>query len=141
MSKGRLILLAIAVLAVGGLGLRYSGVREPATPAGSGAPLAQVAVPALSGVAKDGETAFNRLCASCHGANAAGLDGAGPPLVHIVYEPNHHGDAAFHLAAQRGVRSHHWPFGDMPPVEDATAADVDRIVAYVRTLQRANGIN
>jgi len=40
-----------------------------------------------------------------------------------------------------GVRGHHWPFGDMPPVEGVTRGDVTMIIAYIRELQRANGIN
>ena len=47
---------------------------------------------------------------------------------------------AFLLAAKQGVRAHHWPFGDMPPVPGVSEQDVGRIVAYVRTLQKANGI-
>ena len=88
-----------------------------------------------------GAKAFEENCAACHGANAAGRDGIGPPLVHIIYEPSHHGDQSFHLAAMNGVRAHHWPFGNMPPVEGVTTSDVESIVAYVRALQRANGIN
>ncbi len=48
---------------------------------------------------------------------------------------------AFLMAARNGVRSHHWKFGDMPPVEGITDAEVKTIVAYVRALQQANGIN
>ena len=44
------------------------------------------------------------------------------------------------LAARRGVRAHHWGFGDMPPVEGVTDADIAAIIAYVRTLQKANGV-
>ncbi len=87
-----------------------------------------------------GKRAFDATCAGCHGANAAGQDGVAPPLVHKIYEPSHHGDAAFHRAALQGVRAHHWGFGDMPPVEGLTRADVDAIVAYIRELQRANDI-
>jgi len=105
------------------------------------APLVSVTVPVLGGAAKIGETAFNAKCASCHGANAAGQDGVAPPLVHKIYEPSHHCDGAFLMAAQNGVRAHHWPFGDMPPVEGVTQGDVKNIVAYVRALQRENGIN
>ena len=50
---------------------------------------------------------------------AAGHDGAGPPLVHKIYQPGHRSDMAFVLAAQNGVRAHHWPFGNRPPVEGA----------------------
>lgn len=47
---------------------------------------------------------------------------------------------AFQMAVVQGVRAHHWPFGDMPPQEGLTRADVRNIIAYVRELQRANGI-
>ncbi len=88
-----------------------------------------------------GAQAFEENCAACHGANASGRDGMGPPLVHVIYEPSHHGDRSFHLAAMNGVRAHHWTFGNMPAVEGPTTSDVETIVAYVRALQRANGIN
>jgi mono/diheme cytochrome c family protein len=99
-----------------------------------------VTVPELSETANEGEAAFNRLCASCHGRNAAGQDGVAPPLIHKIYEPGHHGDASFLLAARNGVRAHHWPFGNMPPVEGITDPEIAEIVVYVRELQRANGI-
>jgi hypothetical protein len=73
--------------------------------------------------------------------NAAGQDGVAPPLVHIIYEPSHHGDESFQRAVAMGVRGHHWPFGDMPPVGGITRADVKMITFYIRELQLANGIN
>lgn len=105
------------------------------------APLAEVLVPAsLSEAEAMGERAFDALCAICHGTNAAGRDGIAPPLVHRIYHPGHHSDAAFHIAVQNGVRAHHWSFGNMPPIEGVTRAEVETIVAYVRALQRENGI-
>lgn len=86
-----------------------------------------------------GESTFNANCAVCHGERALGTD-RGPPLVHIHYEPNHHADIAFHMAVERGVRAHHWSFGDMPPIEGVDSNRVDGIVAYVRFLQREGGI-
>ena len=131
-------LLSAAVLAV----LLWGGLTEEGGGSESaGAAMVSVTVPELTGPALEGEGLFRENCAACHGDNAAGRDGAGPPLVHKIYEPGHHGDGAFVLAALRGVRAHHWPFGDMPPVEGVTQDDVERIVAYVRKLQRANGIN
>ena len=104
--------------------------------------LAEVALPAsLSASARVGKTAFEAKCAACHGANAAGQDGVAPPLVHIIYEPSHHGDESFQRAVAYGVRGHHWPFGDMSPVEGLTRGDVSMIIAYIRELQRANGID
>ncbi len=111
-----------------------------ATSGERGAPLAVVKVPVLSAAAEVGKVAFDANCASCHGANAAGQDGVAPPLVHKIYEPNHHGDASFLLAARNGVRAHHWRFGDMPQIKDVSDQEVDNIIAYVRELQRANGI-
>ncbi len=99
-----------------------------------------VSVPPLSGDARVGERMFNENCATCHGANAAGSD-QGPPLVHKIYEPGHHADGSFYNAVRNGVRAHHWNFGDMPPQPGVSADAVSRIIAYVRTLQRANGIN
>ncbi len=98
-----------------------------------------VSVPPLSDKAQAGRIAFNANCALCHGPNAAGSS-LGPPLVHKIYEPGHHQDFAFRNAAQRGVQSHHWQFGDMPPVPAVSENDVERIICYIRELQRANGV-
>ena len=88
-----------------------------------------------------GASAYDAVCSACHGRNAQGQDGVAPPLVHKIYEPSHHGDMAFVLAAQNGVRAHHWEFGNMPAVEGVTRSDILAIVAYIRALQRANGID
>ncbi|ETA50751.1 c-type cytochrome [Ponticoccus alexandrii] len=87
-----------------------------------------------------GQTAFNAVCAACHGDNGAGRQGMGPPFINAIYKPGHHGDMAFLVAVQNGVQAHHWPFGNMPPQQGLTRADVANIVAYVRALQRTNGI-
>ncbi|MBN7756660.1 cytochrome c [Nitratireductor aquimarinus] len=94
----------------------------------------------FSGAALMGQRAFNSTCAACHGANAAGSD-AGPPLVHRIHEPSHHGDEAFELAVKNGVRAHHWKFGNTPLQPEFTDADLSAVIAYVRELQRANGID
>jgi len=98
-----------------------------------------VVVPELSEEARAGADVFDRRCSTCHGRNAAGSS-AGPPLVHRVYRSAHHADVAFALAIQRGVRSHHWKLGDMPPQPGLSAREIETIVRYVRELQRANGI-
>jgi mono/diheme cytochrome c family protein len=98
-----------------------------------------VRVPELSAVSLKGKQAFDANCAQCHGQNASGTD-KGPPLIHDIYNPGHHGDQAFLLAAKRGVRQHHWPYGDMPKQPQVTNAEIAAIVKYVRELQVANGI-
>jgi mono/diheme cytochrome c family protein len=101
--------------------------------------MVEVSVPALSPMAQAGGAAFAKNCAACHGENAAGGPG-GPPLVHPIYNPGHHGDMAFVMAAERGVRQHHWSFGHMPPQPQVTRNEIAAIVRYVRELQAANGI-
>ena len=108
-------------------------------PAESGGGPVAITVPALSTEAEAGAALFARKCMECHGRHAAGSD-RGPPLVHIIYEPNHHGDIAFRRAVSNGVRAHHWRFGDMPPVDGVPDEDAVKITRYVRELQQANGI-
>jgi mono/diheme cytochrome c family protein len=151
----KLGLLIIGVF-VAGLGFAIWQFMQPTEqPAGSmvhpeptelsdlaeGAPIVEVRLPAqLSPEATIGQRAFEAKCAECHGTNATGQNGVAPPLIHRTYEPGHHADEAFQRAVQNGVRAHHWPFGNMPPVEGLTRADVQYIVRYVREVQRENGI-
>ena len=82
----------------------------------SSQPIQAVGVGPVPAEFQAGETTFNANCAACHGKQAAGTD-HGPPLVHKIYEPHHHGDQAFQLAAANGVKAHHWEFGNMPKVD------------------------
>jgi len=86
-----------------------------------------------------GRALFVQNCMICHGRNAKGTD-KGPPLVHRIYAPNHHGDIAFYAAVERGVRQHHWRFGDMKRLPNIQREKVAQIIAYVRSLQKKEGI-
>jgi hypothetical protein len=86
-----------------------------------------------------GEELYRMSCSTCHGEAALGTL-QGPPLVNRVYEPNHHADIAFVFAVERGVRAHHWGFGDMPPLPEISRPEVTEIVQYVRWLQREAGV-
>jgi mono/diheme cytochrome c family protein len=118
---------------VPGSPMHGAGAGAPARPAGG------IVLPQLSSPAQLGKVAFDENCAACHGENAAGT-GNGPPLIHKIYEPSHHGDFAFQRAVRQGVRAHHWEFGDMAPVPGLTDRQIEWITRYVRELQRANGI-
>ncbi len=143
----KLTIAIAAILVTGGVGYAMWPTAPHSTTTDAGISqedgvLAKVLLPeTLSQNAQIGQLAYEGKCAACHGVNAAGQDGVAPPLVHIIYEPSHHGDEAFQRAAAVGVRGHHWPFGDMPPIEGVTRGDVTMIIAYIRELQRANGIN
>lgn len=94
---------------------------------------------ATPGEFRTGEVKFTTHCAVCHGSGGTGTS-QGPPLVHKIYEPNHHADVAFRRAAATGVRAHHWDFGNMPKIEGVMPEDVDQIIKYIRWLQRQAGI-
>jgi len=99
-----------------------------------------VIVPPLSETASMGEKTFNRICVECHGKNAGGSSN-GPPLIHPYYRPGHHADGAIVNALSKGVRQHHWKFGPMPTQPKVTPEEVRPLIAYIREMQRANGIN
>ncbi len=138
------IVLGLVVIGLGAVvALNLKGGTETASvqPTPTGDAIVAVTIPtSLTDQEKQGQTAYNAVCAACHGENGAGRKGMGPPFVHVIYEPSHHGDMAFAIAVQNGVRAHHWPFGNMPPQAGLTGVDVANIVSYVRAVQRTNGI-
>lgn len=136
----RSIFLVLIAVAVGTAIFWRFHVPEALGGNGSGDTLVEVTVPQLSTEAMAGEAGFNEKCVDCHGENAAGRKSAGPALVHKIYEPSLLSDDAFRIAVRHGVRAHHWPFGDMMPVENVSDEQIEQIIDYVRTLQRANGI-
>lgn len=129
-----------ASVAAAGTALAARQVLAPGQDTDRSAGHVAVTVPVLSGAAGRGQPLFDANCARCHGPYGSGSD-TGPPLVHKIYEPGHHADAAFHSAIRYGVRAHHWRFGDMPAMPGLSETDVRAIIAFVRTVQRANGIN
>jgi len=107
--------------------------------AGSASLGGAVVIPELSEAGSRGQAAFGTYCASCHGADAGGT-GSGPTFIDRIYHPGHHGDMAFVMATRQGSRAHHWNFGDMPPVAGVSDAEIADIVAFIRAVQKANGI-
>ncbi len=120
------------------LGCSENGSTAQSSPAPSPAISVSTAV-SLPAEFQEGETKFHTFCSGCHGPRGQGTNN-GPPLVHKIYEPTHHADMAFQQAAARGVRAHHWKFGNMPKIEGVTPKDVTHIIGYIRWLQRQAGI-
>lgn len=98
-----------------------------------------VKIGALSLPAKQGQKAFSNSCASCHGNNGEGSL-QGPPLIHDTYNPGHHSNNAFYSAVRKGVKQHHWPYGDMPAQKGVGFSDMTAIVTFIREVQQQNGI-
>jgi mono/diheme cytochrome c family protein len=87
----------------------------------------------------DGRSLYGQACAVCHGQSLEGTN-AGPTFLDRIYAPGHHADISFIFAVERGVRAHHWNFGNMAPVEGLTHEQVLAIIAFIREQQRAAGI-
>jgi mono/diheme cytochrome c family protein len=126
-------------LGVAALLLGLLGCQDEGPPPASTDPFTTVLQATIPAEYSAGQLAFDANCATCHGDRGLGTE-RGPPLVHIIYEPSHHGDLAFILAAEQGVRAHHRGFGDMPPQPGVDRETVAEIVAYIRYLQRLVGI-
>lgn len=82
-----------------------------------------------------GQMLYEKYCSSCHGLQLDGSD-EGPPLIHAFYKPSHHGDKSFYRAVLKGVKQHHWNYGDMEPVAGMTPNKMDRLMPYVRYYQQ-----
>ena len=120
------------------LGCSENGSNAQSSPTSSPTILSSAAKP-LPAELEEGEAKFNNYCSRCHGPRGQGTN-IGPPLVHKIYEPNHHADMAFQRAAAQGVRAHHWKFGNMPKIDGVKPEDISQIIAYIRWLQRQAGI-
>ena len=131
MKLSRILWASVIVLTLGATPACSQNGGEPKPTTG--------AVGAAPTELREGEQKFNANCSVCHGLGGVGT-AQGPPFLHKVYEPNHHGDAAFQRAAANGVKAHHWQFGDMPKIDAVKPDDVDHIVKYVRWLQKQAGI-
>lgn len=126
-KRGFLILTTVVVILIGAA-CSDSGDADSA----SGIPVQDPALVAT------GDALYQANCASCHGTDLRGTD-QGPSHLSVVYEPGHHGDAAFLLAARNGTQQHHWRFGNMEPVPGLSDEDIAAIVAFVRENQRTQG--
>ena len=138
-SGGRKVMSKTGLIILAAVSLMGAGIAWWQSNANSASQAVHVNMPELSVVERQGHEMFAANCATCHGVNAGGT-GQGPPLIHIYYEPNHHPDAAFYSAIAVGVRQHHWSFGNMPPVEGLSEEQSGKIIAFIRAVQRANGI-
>jgi mono/diheme cytochrome c family protein len=96
-------------------------------------------VPSASSVSvEQGVVAFAGECAGCHGRLAEGAE-RGPNLIHRDYGPGVRSDAQFRRAVREGMAARRG-YGAMPPSPDVSKRRLDRMIAFVRELQRVNGI-
>ena len=115
-----------------------STTTPTAAPTAEATPTA-TATPEARFTGTDGRELYGQACAVCHGQALEGTN-AGPTFLDRIYAPGHHADIAFIFAVERGVRAHHWNFGNMAPVEGLEHEQVLAIIAFIREQQRAAGI-
>jgi mono/diheme cytochrome c family protein len=86
-----------------------------------------------------GEDLFQANCATCHGQDLRGTF-VGPPLLHEIYAPDRLADDDIRAAVANGVTPTNWEFSGMPPFPNLDTDDVEALIAYVRSSQRAAGL-
>ncbi len=87
---------------------------------------------------QQGRIAFASECAGCHGRRARGTE-RGPDLIHPDYGPSTRSDAQFRRAVREGLPARRG-YGAMPPSPDVSKRRLERMNAFLRELQRADGI-
>jgi mono/diheme cytochrome c family protein len=86
-----------------------------------------------------GEDLFQANCATCHGQDLRGTF-VGPALLHEIYAPDQLADDDIRAAVANGVTPKNWDFSGMPPFPNLDTDDVEALIAYVRSSQRAAGL-
>lgn len=86
-----------------------------------------------------GEELFQANCATCHGQDLQGTF-VGPPLLHEIYGPDQLADDDIRAAVANGVTPKNWDFSGMPAFPKLDTDDVEALIAYVRSSQRAAGM-
>ena len=86
-----------------------------------------------------GGIAYAKECTECHGRTARGTV-RGPNLIHPDYGPGKRSDAQFSQALREGKQARRAGYLDMPAVQDRSERNLKQLVAFLREVQRANGI-
>ncbi len=87
---------------------------------------------------QQGRIAFAGECARCHGRLARGTE-RGPDLIHPDYGPSTRSDAQFRRAVREGLPTRRG-IGAMPAAPDVSERRLNRMITFLRELQRADGI-
>lgn len=135
-------LLALAL--AGGVylarGAGESAQPEPPAPQDEITETVAVALPELTPQELAGKAVFAEYCATCHGPHGGGVAEIGPPLVYPGYGATELSDADIVAVVRQGVAMKRWKISDMPGVVGISGDEIRAAIAYLRAVQRANGI-
>jgi mono/diheme cytochrome c family protein len=95
-------------------------------------------VPVSYDTIDQGVVAFSSACAACHGRLAEGTD-RGPDLIAPQYGRSAFRDDQFRRAVRQGLPARRG-YDAMPPAPTVSASDLERMIAFVRELQRNKGV-
>jgi mono/diheme cytochrome c family protein len=87
----------------------------------------------------DGAEVYEARCASCHGGDLGGSP-LGPSLRSELYGPDRFEDDRIRASISQGAEQVNWEFGPMPMVSGLSAAEVDAVIALIREVQAAEGL-
>lgn len=97
-------------------------------------------IPELGALEQQGRDIVNAQCIECHGVDGTGGTRKGPPLLHPMYRFDIYPDYHFKRVMKEGRPEHHWRFGPMPAQPQLSDAQTTSIIAYVRAVHDANGV-
>lgn len=100
--------------------------------------------PTSSQLVQQGGVAFAEECAGCHGRLGWGTQ-RGPNLIHPDYGPRVLSDTQIRRAVREGVPArqgvgNRGGYIDMPPASNLSERRLNRMVTFLREIQRMNGI-
>lgn len=97
-------------------------------------------IPELSALAQTGRDIINTQCMACHGVDGTGFSKKGPPLLHPMYREEIFPDFHFKRVLREGRPQKNWRFGPMPSQPQLSDADMNGIIAFVREVHTATGV-
>jgi mono/diheme cytochrome c family protein len=87
-----------------------------------------------------GERTYMDFCGSCHGRDFEG-SAAGPSQLDAVFAAEATTDEDYRNAITRGAPQENYDFTAMPPIGSLDDAEVENVIAFIRSVQDERGFN
>ncbi|MGI9578311.1 MAG: c-type cytochrome [Microthrixaceae bacterium] len=87
-----------------------------------------------------GEQTYMDFCGSCHGRDFDG-SAAGPSQLDAVFAPDVTTDEDFRTAITEGAPERNYDFTAMPAIGSLDDAEIENVIAYIRSVQQERGFN
>lgn len=87
-----------------------------------------------------GEQTYMDFCGSCHGRDFEG-SAAGPSHLDAVFAPDVTTDEDYRNAITQGAPQKNYDFTAMPAIGSLDDAEIENVIAYIRSVQEERGFN